>query len=284
MKIDGKAIAEKILADLAGQVVKLKDKGITPTLVVILVGDNPASLSYIKQKQKAAEQIGAKLLLSHQSSAISHQQLENIIKQYNTDPSVHGLILQRPLPSNLANTLMYRYIKVNKDVDGFVPGSPFEAPVAAAVFEILKNCKSQIPNPNDQQKSFDDWIKSKSIIVVGRGETAGKPIADLLVKKGCHVTVVHSHTENPNEIIISADIVISCVGRSNVVRRDNIKKDAILLSVGIWRDSEEKLHGDYNEEDIADGASFYTPTPGGVGPANVACLMQNLVTATENAS
>ncbi|MBI3577250.1 bifunctional 5,10-methylenetetrahydrofolate dehydrogenase/5,10-methenyltetrahydrofolate cyclohydrolase [Candidatus Gottesmanbacteria bacterium] len=285
MKIDGRAIAEKMLADLAGQVAKLKEQGVAPTLAVILVGDNPASISYIKQKTKAAETIGAKLILSHQPSTISDQQLKTLIEQYNNDSSVHGIIVQRPLPSTLsdAGTSLIGVLP-RKDVDGFVPGSPFEVPVASAVFEILKNCKSQISNPNDQQKSFDNWIQTKSFVVIGRGETAGKPIAELLVKKGCNVTVMHSQTKNPDEKIKAADIVISCVGKQNVVRRENIKKNSILISVGIWRDSEGKLHGDYDEDAIADVASFYTPTPGGVGPVNVACLMKNLVLAARNKS
>ena len=119
----------------------------------------------------------------------------------------------------------------------------------------------------------------RKIVVIGRGETAGKPIAEALIKRGYDISVVHSQTPNPDEIIKTADIVISCVGRPHVVRRHNIKKETILISVGLSRDSEGKLHGDYEEDEIEDIASFYTPTPGGVGPVNVACLMANLVKA-----
>ncbi len=271
MKIDGKMIAEKMLVDLAGQVAKLKERGVTPTMVVILVGDNPASLSYIKQKEKAAEKIGAKLILKTYDSRLKTEELQSIVEKYNSDPSAHGLIIQRPLPNDIQTIPV---VDLHKDIDGFVPGSAFEVPVARAVLNILNFARSH-PARNCRERP----LKEQHIVVIGRGETAGRPIADVLVKKGCNVTVVHSQTQNPDEIIKGADIVISCVGKPNVVRRDNIKKDAFLLSVGIWRDSEGKLHGDYDENVIAETASFYTPTPGGVGPVNVACLMQNLVLA-----
>lgn len=278
MKIDGKAIAEKMLMDLTVRVTKLKQNGVTPTLVVILVWDNPASLSYIKQKKIAAEKIGASLVLSHQLPAVSNQQLRILIEQYNNDPSVHGIIIQRPLPpgSTIEPTILSSVIP-EKDVDGFVQESPFEVPVASAVMTILNFTKSH-PAKDSRERPLEE----QDIVVIGRGETAGKPIANLLVKKGCKVTVVHSQTNNPDEIIRAADVVISCVGKPNVVRRDNIKKDAILLSVGIWRDNEGKVHGDYDEDDIEGVSSFYTPTPGGIGPLNVACLLSNLVVSAQN--
>ncbi len=282
MKIDGKAIAEKMLVDLAEQVTKLKEHGVAPTLAVTLVGENPASLSYIKQKQKAAEKIGATLELKQFPETADAHIINETIEQCNNDSSIHGIIVQRPLPETLHS--IYQYINILKDVDGFVPNSPFVVPVATAVFEILKNCKSQIPNPNDQKISFSEWMRTKSVVVVGRGETAGGPITDALTKRGCQVSVVHSQTKNPDDIIKTGDVVISCVGKPNIVRRDNIKKDAFLVSVGIWRDAEGKLHGDYDEEAVADVASFYTPTPGGVGPVNVACLMKNLVVASQKTS
>ncbi len=274
MKIDGKAIAESILSGLTQQVTELKKRSITPTMAVILVGDNPASLAYIKQKEKAAERIGAKLVLSHQLSAISCQQLQQIIEQYNTDPNIHGIIIQRPLPKPLndSSTVLHSAIP-DKDIDGFVPGSPFEVPVASAVMTIMNFIRSHLANAKVRP------LEDQHIVIIGRGETGGKPIADLLDKHKCNVTVIHSQTLNPDKITRSADIIISCVGKGDVVRRDNIRKDAILLSVGIWRDSAGKLHGDYNEEEISDIAGFYTPTPGGVGPVNVACLMQNLILA-----
>lgn len=284
MKIDGKAIAEGILENLCPNVSDLKRKGVTPTLAVIQVGDDPGSTAYIRQKQKAAEAIGAKVILSHQpacrqgrSSAISNQQLQKIIEEFNNTPSIHGIIVQRPLPKPLRAD----GILISKDVDGFLPNSPFPVPVAEAVMKILKKIHSlERSHPAKDRvrpfQRFDDWLPKKQVVVIGRGETAGKPIAEALKKHGIDPIVVHSQTPNPDEIIRTSDIVVSCVGKPNVVRRDTVKRGVVLISVGIWRDSAGKLHGDYEEDEIREVAGFYTPTPGGVGPVNVACLMANL--------
>ncbi|MBI3955774.1 bifunctional 5,10-methylenetetrahydrofolate dehydrogenase/5,10-methenyltetrahydrofolate cyclohydrolase [Candidatus Gottesmanbacteria bacterium] len=266
MKIDGRAIADQILSGLQKRISALKRKGVIPTLAVIQVGDDPGSAAYIRQKQKAAEYIGAKLIVSHQSSAISLQTLQNISQQYGDDQSVHGIIVQRPLP----DALRAPNILLSKDVDGFLPNSPYPVPVAEAVLKILESTFSASTH------SRINALTTKHIVVIGRGETAGKPIADTFIKMGCMISVIHSQTPNPDRITKNADIVVSCVGKPNVVRRDNIKQGAILISVGLWRDSDGKLHGDYEEDDIQEMASFYTPTPGGVGPVNVACLMANL--------
>ena len=267
MKIDGKGIASNILQTLADKVTFLKQKGIIPTLAVILVGDDPASLAYIKQKQKAADTIGATVVFSHQSSDIRPEKLQEIITIFNSDKNIHGVIIQRPVPLKNIHPILHS-VFLSKDVDGFLPNSPFAVPVALAVEEILKNAKCQMPNAK--------------FVIIGRGETAGKPIADYLIKLGCAPTVIHSHTPNPKELMKTADIIISCVGKERIVTSDDIKKGAILISVGIWRDTEGKLYGDYDEKDIEHIASFYTPTPKGVGPVNVACLMQNLVIAANN--
>ncbi|MEK7532934.1 MAG: bifunctional 5,10-methylenetetrahydrofolate dehydrogenase/5,10-methenyltetrahydrofolate cyclohydrolase [Patescibacteria group bacterium] len=300
MKIDGKALAESILSELTQKVTVLKSQGITPTLAVILIGDNPASLAYIRQKQKAAERIGAKLLLNHarpasrseagETKTMNPEELLRLIQKYNNDPNVHGLIVQRPLPDSMGDTKgIVGAVAPHKDVDGFVPNSPFDVPVARAVWEIIGSTRQ---NP-------------KHIVVIGRGETAGKPIANYLHRlfatsttdvatksrgfatsqkerrdnQHCTTSLIHSHTSHPKEIMQRADIIISCVGKERVVTGDCVKPGAMLISVGIWRDSSGKLRGDYNEEEIANVASFYTPTPGGVGPVNVACLMQNLIKA-----
>lgn len=266
MKIDGKMLADKILNGLATEVTNLKNRGITPTLAVILVGDNPASLAYIKQKQKAAEKIGAKIIFDHQPTTIDASKLRELVNLYNADATVHGLIIQRPIPNELGNvSTILDSVKPEKDVDGFLPDSPFDVPVAAAVGEILQNATYQMLNAK--------------FVVIGRGETAGKPIAAYLTKKKYLINIIHSSTPNPIEFMRQADVIITCVGKKRVVTREAVKRGAILISVGIWRDEEGKLHGDYEEDDIADITSFYTPTPGGVGPVNVACLMQNLIKA-----
>lgn len=252
MKINGRAIAEGLLQKLTADVARLKISGITPTLAVIQIGDNPASLAYIKQKQIAAEKIGAKVIVSNTLLDVT---------RFNEDPYIHGLIVQRPVPIGAGE----HTVTPKKDVDGFEENSPFDVPVAIAVYKILQSIKADF---------------SKKFVVIGRGETAGKPILHYLEKLHCTTSLIHSKTPNSKEIMKHADVIISCVGKERVVTRESIKSDAILISVGIWRDSEGKLRGDYNEEEILDIASFYTPTPGGVGPVNVACLMQNLVKAS----
>ncbi len=275
MRIDGKTLADNILDDLAKKVSSLDGKA--PTLAVILVGDNPASLAYIKQKQKAAEKIGAKIIFNHQQTGISIATLKEFVDEYNNDPSVHGLIVQRPLPPEIGDTTnILNSVNPKKDVDGFLPNSPFDVPVASAVGEILEHVYAQ--NEKNKQE-FLSWLREKNIVVIGKGETAGAPIASYLQKLECATSIIHSKTPNPEAVMKQADIIISCVGKSRVVTPEAVKPEVILISVGIWRDSEGKLHGDYEEEEIADAASFYTPTPGGVGPVNVACLMKNLLQA-----
>lgn len=304
MKIDGKALADNILNRLSADVTSLKNTGITPTMAVILVGDDPGSLVYIRQKQKAAERIGAHVIFDHQPNTITADTLKRLVDKYNADPSVHGLIIQRPVPSTLGDvTAIINSIRPQKDVDGFVPDSPFDVPVAAAVGELLKSYTRQTSGiKNDGQ--FDSWLKKQKVIVIGRGSTAGKPIAeyfnrlfatsaDVATKstdfatypkerrdnEHCTTSVISSKTADPEQIMKSGDIIISCVGKERVVQGDAIKPGAILIGVGLWRGADGKLKGDYDESEIASIAAAYTPTPGGVGPVNVACLMQNLVKA-----
>lgn len=276
MIIDGKALADTLLSKLTTDVIKLKSQGITPTFAVILIGDNPSSLSYIKQKQKAAQRIGARVLFEHHSQ-FDNSQFAILINKYNSDPNVHGLIIQRPVPKELGDvTELLSSVDPQKDVDGLIPSSSYTVPVANAVMMMLNH----LSDLASQGLSLQGWIKNQTIFVIGRGETAGKPIAELFQKKGCKVNIMHSHTRQPEGILKAADIIISCVGKPNIITKDMIKPGVVLISVGIWRDDSGKLHGDYEEDDIKDIASFYTPTPGGVGPVNVACLMHNLVKAS----
>lgn len=269
MKIDGKALAQATLTDLTRTVTHLKEKGVTPTLAVILVGDNPESLSYIRQKQKATEKIGGRFIFEQLPKTSLPKELAARVQMYNRDPSVHGLIVQRPLPPDFDVSINER-VNPKKDIDGFVTNSPFDVPIVKAMIDILEYIHPQ---------HFTKWLQKQKIVVVGRGETAGKPIAAALAKRQCATSIIHSHTANPNKIMKDADIIISCVGKKGVVTKDALTPGVILLSVGIWHGEDGKLHGDYEEDDVKDIASFYTPTPGGVGPLNIASLMQNLVKA-----
>lgn len=267
MKIDGKKIAEEILDELKLRVKNLKEKGITPTLAIILVGDNPESKSYVEQKELKGNSIGINISVHSINSNVTENELLGKIKELNDDSNVHGIIVQRPLPNGITNDVVNNSIKPEKDVDSFGPSSPFNPPIAEAVIKILD--------------SIDlDW-KKKNIVIIGKGETGGGPIIKTFEKNNISFTAIDSKTENPRQFSKLADVIISAVGK-RVIKNEDIKKGAVLVSVGISTDSEGKMKGDYSGNEIKDTASYYTPTPGGVGPVNVAMLLKNLVEAAEN--
>lgn len=273
MKIDGRAIADAILDELKTPAAALGKLDRQPTLVVILIGDDPGSLSYIRQKQKAAETVGIRLIFEHLDANPVQLPvtLTSLIDKYNSDPAVHALIIQRPVPGlNPTEMGLLQTIKPGKDVDGFVPVSKFIVPVAAAVWKIL----DQIYKP----AQLSQLLQTKTVVVIGRGDTAGKPISEYL-SRYCTTSVINSQTPNPNRITATADIIISCVGKPDILGPHNIKPGATLISVGLSRGTNGKLVGDYDQEKISGIAGFYTPTPGGVGPVNVACLMANVIQA-----
>lgn len=271
MKIDGTTIARQILANLSAKVSKLEQKGITPTLAIILIGDNPASISYVEQKEIKGGLIGAKIIKRNLSSSISEEELLKIIKQLNADASVHGIIIQRPLPTHISEGKIDQAVSAQKDIDGFRIDSKFKSPIVLAINEILK-------------KVAPDF-KNKRIAVIGKGQTGGKPVIKWLINSGAYVNVVDSGTQRQEkkEILENSDIIISAVGKPLVITSELIKKGSILISIGLHKNSDGKMQGDYIDSDIEKVASFYTPTPGGVGPINVACLFKNLTEAAKMA-
>lgn len=272
MKFDGRAFAQEIYDQLGVDISNLKDQGITPRLVVILVGQNPSSLSYIKQKVKWGASIGAEIVVNEFPNSIDQQTVLETIQELNNDSTTHGIIVQLPLPPHLDEKLLTQAVAREKDIDGFHIDSPYAVPVAQAVLSILEKI-----HPSD----FMSWLGKQNIVVLGKGKTAGHPIIELLRKKGLSPIVIDHATPNPEQVTQEADIVISCVGKV-VLRKEIMKKDAILIGVGLHVKDDGKLQGDFIEEDIEEQASVYTPTPGGVGPVNVACLMQNLTAAAKS--
>lgn len=275
MEINGRTIAKEILSDLAIRVQKLKEKGlpagrqgITPTLVIILVGDNPQSIAYIEQKELKAIKIGAVTKVIKLNSDVSQAELLKTIEQLNDDSNVHGIIIQRPLPTQINSEEIDNAVTPEKDVDGFNPKSRFEPPLGEAIIAILK--------------SVDKNFRDNKIVLIGKGETGGKPVVETFEKENIPYWVLDTKTTNKDELTKQADIIISAVGKKNMVKPENIRKGVILISVGLFKGPDGKMHGDYDEDEIKDIASFYTPTPGGVGPVNVACLLKNLVTAAES--
>lgn len=266
MKIDGRQIASEILKSLKPQVSAFISNGTMPTLAIILIGNNEASKSYIKQKQLKAEEIGAKIELYHFNST-SQKELIELIDKLNIDPKIHGIIIQRPLPNEFDRDQISHIVTPEKDVDGFNSESNFDAPVALGVIEILKSIGLA-------------ELTNKKIIVIGKGETAGGPIIKLLDKMEINFEIIDRQTPNPDELIKEAEIIISAIGRENVIKTQLLNSKQILIGVGLFP-KDGKLKGDYDEVDVEDKVKYYTPTLGGVGPVNVACLMKNLILAVQ---
>ncbi|MBI5465491.1 bifunctional 5,10-methylenetetrahydrofolate dehydrogenase/5,10-methenyltetrahydrofolate cyclohydrolase [Candidatus Gottesmanbacteria bacterium] len=311
MRIDGKLIAQKILENLKRTVAQ---SSLSPTLFVILVGESPASISYIKQKEKASKLIGAKIIVKKMAKSAKLAKLAQLVQEANKNSKTHGIIVQLPLPEHLNPNEILPYITLDKDVDGFTPNSPFTPPVAMAIIKILEEVKhlGRWQAERSEAMTPPRWTELK-FLVIGRGLTAGKPIAKTLRKLGYQVTIAHSQTRLAQlaKLVKSADVIVSCVGKPDIVKAEDLKPGAIVIGVGIHRelthlrgeksgesrtgvpatgggDTSEvnvlkwKLMGDFDEEEISKVASFYTPTPGGIGPINVACLMENLVKAALN--
>ncbi len=280
MKIDGRLIASNILDGLKTRVDVLKEQGLIPTMAVILIGDVQSSNAYVKQKELKAKQIGAEVQIFRFENNVTNEEIEALIKKLDADKNVHGIILQRPTPDTIDAENLENLISPQKEIDGFGKDSLYIVPVAAAVFEIL----GEIFGNLNEQKSFGAWLQSKQIVVLGKGETAGEPIINYLNKREINPIIVDSRTENVIEVLNKADIIISAVGKRGVINASELKPGVILIGVGLSADETGKTKGDYNDSEIEQIVSFYTPTPGGVGPVNVAFLLENLVEAAENLS
>lgn len=277
MKIDGKQIAQTLYDELAKKVAVLKEQGTTPRLDIILIGENPASVAYVKQKELNAEKIGATTHVHRLPATITNEEIKKLVEKINDDPSIHGCIIQRPVPSHITLDIA-SLVKSEKDVDGFHKETTFRPPIALAVWEIIKAVYKTLP---PMTATLTDWVKSQTVVIMGKGEAGGKPIREFLEEKGIKPQIIDSKTTNPNTIARSADILIPSIGK-HVVTKNMIKPGVFLIGVGMYRGEDDKLHPDYEVSDIESIAGFYTPVPGGVGPVNVATLLSNLVIATEN--
>jgi methylenetetrahydrofolate dehydrogenase (NADP+)/methenyltetrahydrofolate cyclohydrolase len=280
MKIDGRQIAANILDDLKIKVGVLKEQEITPTMAVILIGDVKSSEAYVKQKELKAKIIGAEVKIFRFDETTTNQDIETLIKKLDLDQKIHGIILQRPTPTQINADDLENLISPQKEIDGFGKNPMYTVPVVAAVFEVLDEIFDNLSETN----SFSVWLSSKKIVVLGKGETAGLPIINYLNEKGIEPIVIDSKTENTKEILSNADIIIAAIGKRGVIKTEDLKRGVILIGVGISTNDEEKTQGDYDENELEEIASFYTTTPGGVGPVNVALLLENLVQAAENLS
>ncbi len=278
MIVDGKQIAQEIFDNLKIKVEKFKKRGTTPHLHIITLTTDSASQAYVLQKEKKGKEIGAKITVENLSPDTKTEELLNKIEKLNNDKKVHGIIIQRPLPSQIDEKKVAEAINPKKDVDGFHIYSDFSPPVGLSVIKILED----VYNLEEENLNFDGWLKSKKIAVVGSGVTAGGPMIKTFGRIAIKPQVITSKTESREEILKNSDIVICAVGKPNVIKKAELKNGVVLIGVGMYRGKDEKFHSDYEEDDIKDTASFYTPTPGGVGPINVAMLLSNLIIAAKN--
>jgi len=270
MEIDGKKIAKKILGKLKSRVEEQRKKGKKFCLCIIQTTSDPQTSLYIREKEKAAKELGVEVI---KKTAKTEKELFRMIRNFNENKEINGIIVQRPLPKNFDREKIIYAVAAKKDIDGFRDDSLFKPPIWLAIREILKFVKRK----RKEKIKFDKWLREKRLIVIGKGETGGYPIIKELNKLKINPIVIESRTRNRGEIIKNADIVISAVGKKTI-KKEWLKKGVILISVGLRREK-GRVVGDYDEEEISDIASFYTPTPGGVGPLNVAFLFKNLVNA-----
>ncbi len=265
--IDGKKIANKILADIKEKTANLRN---APKLAIVLVGNDDASLIYVRNKQKAAAQAGILTELHHLEDTTSQKTILELIDKCNQDDFVNGIIVQLPLPKHLNTNEIINRISPQKDVDGFHPYNTGllqnnEEPyfIAATPLGIMTMLKTVTPS-----------LSGKNVVLIGASLIVGRPLATLLLNQECTVTVTHIHTQNIKELTANADILVAACGVANMVKKDWIKDKAVLIDVGINREN-GKLCGDIDFEDVKEKALAITPVPGGVGPMTVAMLLQN---------
>ena len=270
--IDGKLISTQIKDELKAEVAELKEKGITPCLAVIQVGNDPASSVYVNNKKKACAYIGIESLSYELEEKISQEALLDIIEELNYNEQVNGILVQLPLPKHIDEEAVIQAIVPEKDVDGFHPetvgnmciGSKGFLPCTpAGVIQLLKRS--------------DIEIEGKECVVVGRSNIVGKPMAILLLRENGTVTITHSRTKDLKEVTKRADILVAAIGKPKFITADYIKEGAVVIDVGIHRNENNKLCGDVDFEDVVGKVSAITPVPGGVGPMTIAMLMNNCV-------
>lgn len=269
--IDGKALGVKMQAALAEKTARLKEEkgGLVPALVVILVGENPASQVYVRNKERSALAAGFKSEVVRVPDTITESDLLDLIERYNQDDEWHGILVQLPLPAHISEEKVLLAIDPDKDVDGFHPtnmgkfwsGHPVMIPsTPAGIMEMFKEYQIE--------------LEGKSALVIGRSNIVGKPMAQLLLDANATVTIAHSRTKNLPELARQADILVVAIGRGHFVTKEFVKPGAVVIDVGMNRDENGKLIGDVKYDEVSEVASYITPVPGGVGPMTITMLME----------
>ena len=274
--IDGKALATEVRASLKNDVQELKSKGITPILAVILVGDDKASQIYVRNKNKACQDVGIKYEEFLLDKDTTMEKLLSLIETLNNREDVYGILLQSPLPKHLNADEAFRKISPEKDVDGFNPVNVGRL--------CLKQDGFVSCTPAGIMKMFEKYninLEGKNAVVLGRSNIVGKPMSLCLLNNDATVTICHSKTQNLAEITKNADILVVALGKPKFVTKDMVKDGAVVIDVGMNRNEEGKLVGDVDFENVKQKVSYITPVPGGVGPMTIAMLMNNVIKATE---
>ena len=274
--IDGKAISLTIREEIKVKVNELKSKGVSPCLAVIMIGDDPASAIYVRNKIKACEDTGIKSLSYHFEADVDEKQVEELIDSLNADNSVHGILVQVPLPKKFNEKALLSRIDVSKDVDGF---SAYNIGQLALGNDGFKSC-----TPYGVMKLLEYSnveIAGKNAVVIGRSNTVGKPMALMLLEKNATVTICHSKTQNLKNITSNADILVAAIGRAHFVTADMVKEGAVVIDVGINK-LDGKTVGDVCFDEVSKKASLITPVPGGVGPMTITMLLFNTLKSAES--
>ena len=273
--IDGKELAKKIRANLKIECEELKKKNINSKLAVIMVGEDPASKVYVRNKSRACEDVGIKYEEYLLDSKITQKELIELIEKLNNDKTINGILLQSPIPSNLDINEAFRTISPEKDVDGF---NPLNVGKLVLNQDTFVSC-----TPYGIMKMFEEYdidLTGKNVVILGRSNIVGKPLIHCCLNKNATVTSCHSKTQNIAQKAKEADVLISAIGKANFVTADMVKDGAVVIDVGINRLDNGKITGDVDFEIVKEKASYITPVPGGVGPMTIAMLMNNVIKAT----
>ncbi|MDO8249089.1 MAG: bifunctional methylenetetrahydrofolate dehydrogenase/methenyltetrahydrofolate cyclohydrolase FolD [Rhodoferax sp.] len=277
--IDGIALSAKLRADVATRVLALKARGLTPGLAVILVGEDPASAVYVRNKVKGCADTGVRSVFEKYDSALPESALLARIAALNEDPTVHGILVQMPLPKHIDPHKVIEAISVIKDVDGYATLSAGELMTGAPGFRPCTpyGCMKLI-----ESTGID--LRGKHAVVIGRSNTVGKPMALMLLQANATVTICHSATQDMGHHTRQADVIVAAVGKRNVLTAEMVKAGAVVIDVGMNRNDEGKLCGDVDFAGVKEVASFITPVPGGVGPMTITMLLVNTLEAAERAA
>lgn len=274
--LDGKKVSAKVRKNLKLEVDNLKKEGIKPKLAVIMVGDDIASKVYVRNKNKACEEIGIEYEEFLLNTDTTMEELLNVIDNLNKNQNIDGILLQSPIPKHLDINKAFRAILPEKDVDGFHP-------INAGKLSIGEKCF--VPcTPHGVVKIIEEYnieTEGKNVVIVGRSNIVGKPLIQCMLKKNATVTVCHSKTKNLEEFTKKADILIVAIGKPKFITENMVKEGVVVIDIGINRNEEGKLVGDVDFDNVSKKASYITPVPGGVGPMTVAMLMENVVEAAK---